>query len=291
MKIYRHCFSNAELHSGDPAPLIDTFNSLGFVQRDGSKIEWTLDPSSNYYQDFLIRYKLDTKNKVYGLLPVRIRAGGTDGSRADQVYIHLSNNGNYYPFSGASYKGWIYYTYPVHLIFIPLKNNGFYLNVAQDGHNELIDCSYTTLPILHPLGQRDYNEGSFCANFIGLPPSGNQTDWTYLTFANFYYVPSYSSPTRAGGHNVVDFGSSNTTNCPFFSNIDSYDTLYNVKQYININQNICSLIRMPYNTNFVNNLYLLATAPMQVKPGTFFSFGGRNFLNVIANYVVELPSD
>ena len=285
MKIYRHCFSHAELHNA-AVPLIDTFNSLGFVQRDGSRIAW--DPEGDQgLQHFNIRYNLDTKNQVYQYLPVRITQGGSTTSEFwNDHYIHLSNNSNEYPRISAGY-GWISWELPLHLIFIPLKDNGFYLNMCQDPHSVYIPSSYTTLPVLHPYGQQDSLFGSFYLNLIGLSPSKQINNWVYLYFANWYHINN----TAHGNTNYIDFGDGKTITCPFFSDISSYSTLTNVTQYININQNICSLIRMPYDTEYVNNLYLLVTAPGQVKPGTFFSFGGRNFLNVISNYVVELPSD
>ena len=285
MKIYRHCFSHAELHS-EALPLADTFNSLGFVTRDGSRIAWN-DNDSSFIQQIPIRYNLDTKNQVYQNLPLRKTQGETDKSEFfDYCYTHLSNGSNEHPSVTSNYD-WINWNLPLHLIFIPLKNNGFYLNMCQDPHSDYIPSSYTTLPILHPYGQRNYTWGSFYLNLIGLSPSKQINNWVYLYFANWYYIDNSSY----GNTNYIDFGDSRTITCLFFSNISPYSALTNVTQYININQNICSLIRMPYDTEYVNNLYLLVTAPGQVKPGTFFSFGGRNFLNIISNYVVELPSD
>ena len=285
MKIYRHCFSHAELHS-EALPLADTFNSLGFVTRDGSRIAWNNNDSS-FIQGIPIRYNLDTKNQVYQNLPLRkIQDGNTRSEFFDFCYTHLSNGNDEYPRVFSNYQ-WISWDLPLHLIFIPLKDNGFYLNMCQDPYSYYIPSNYTTLPILHPYGQREYSFGSFFLNLIGLSPSKQINNWVYLYFANWYYIDSRDHDNT----NYIDFGNGKTITCPFFSDISSYSALNNVTQYININQNICSLIKMPYDTEYVNNLYLLVTAPGQVKPGTFFSFGGRNFLNIISNYVVELPSD
>lgn len=286
MKIYRHCFSHTELHS-EALPLADTFNSLGFVTRDGSRIAWN-DNDSSFIQQIPIRYNLDTKNQVYQNLPLRKVQGETDKSEFfDYCYTHLSNGSDEHPSVDSSYHSYIPWELPLHLIFIPLKGNGFYLNICQDSHSDYIPSSYTTLPVLHPYGQVDSAYGSFFLNLIGLSPSKQINNWVYLYFANWYYIGT----TSHGNTNYIDFGDGKTITCPFFSDISSYSALTNITQYVNINQNICNLIRMPYDTEYVNNLYLLVTAPGQVKPGTFFSFGGRNFLNIISNYVVELPSD
>ena len=65
---------------------------------------------------------------------------------------------------------------------------------------------------------------------------------------------------------------------------------YNELTYTNVNENVCSMIKMPYDNGYIDGVYLLTTAPQQLEDATFFSFDGRNFLNVFDNYVVELPS-
>lgn len=74
---------------------------------------------------------------------------------------------------------------------------------------------------------------------------------------------------------------------------DSYNAVLN-KPYetIDINQNVCTLIRMPYLNTFYDNIYLISTAPNdRMLSGQFFSFSGRNFLCIYQNLVVELPAN
>ena len=61
---------------------------------------------------------------------------------------------------------------------------------------------------------------------------------------------------------------------------------------VDVNQNVCTLIRMPYRNTFYDNIYLISTAPNdKLLEGQFFSFNGRNFLCVYQNLVVELPNN
>ena len=79
---------------------------------------------------------------------------------------------------------------------------------------------------------------------------------------------------------------------PFKSNFirSTSTTSYNELTYTDINNNVCSLVKMPYDTGYIDGLYLMTTSPQQLEDCTFFSFDGRNFLNVFENYVLELPS-
>ena len=61
--------------------------------------------------------------------------------------------------------------------------------------------------------------------------------------------------------------------------------------YNNINQNICTLIRIPQDNGFFDGLYLCTTYPCDQIEGKVFSFNGRSFLGVYENLVVELPAN
>ena len=92
--------------------------------------------------------------------------------------------------------------------------------------------------------------------------------------------------------NLKDYGDSNVVTLPYlskwnFTGNNAQPPTY-LNTYTNINQNVCSLIKMPYNTGYIDGIYLLATSPQPLKECTFFSFNGRNFLNLLANLVIEL---
>jgi len=74
-------------------------------------------------------------------------------------------------------------------------------------------------------------------------------------------------------------------------------------QYCNYNSNTCVLTKVPYNNNFLNDLYYIVTAPFELahmpygdantdkyyKPN-IFSFNGHTYYNFFSNYAVELPN-
>ena len=130
-------------------------------------------------------------------------------------------------------------------------------------------------------------------NLIGLPPStGNPNYWTYLLYTRNGRMsgnPWAEDPNYV--NSLIDYGNGRVTDMPFRSEYLRNETVSNESSiYTNVNPNVCALIKMPFDTGYIDNLYLLATAPKALTDATFFSFNGRNFLNVFDNYVVELPS-
>ena len=276
MKIFRHCYTFEDARS-ESLPLIDAYSSFGFVQRDGSPIEW--DPEGESIQYFNIRYNYDIKDQYYIQLPIRLGQSSTADSDFLHDYYSVCSNGHSYGYNISYSDGYIYYGNPLHLVFIPLINNGFFINCWQNSTGE---GGYTPLPVLHYSGSQgsSRSQSTLISSILGLSPQ-TQSNWIYLNMA--------VKNTTQWRTSVLDLGDGRClTSLPFMSSIS--DGAENVTQYINVNQNVCSLIKAPYDAGFLDGIYLLATSPIQVKPNTFFSFGGRNFLNVIGNYVVELPS-
>ena len=76
-------------------------------------------------------------------------------------------------------------------------------------------------------------------------------------------------------------------------------------EYTDVKENICTLIKYPYETGALSNLYIISTSPQRRKcsfvdedgndgnglDGKFFSFNGRNFYGLYNNLAVELPSN
>jgi len=63
---------------------------------------------------------------------------------------------------------------------------------------------------------------------------------------------------------------------------------------MDFNPNVCVLTKYPYDNGFIDNLYMMTTCPNsyeqgQTTQGDFFSFNGRNFINIFGNMVIELP--
>ena len=277
MKIFRHCYTSEDARS-ESLPLIDAYSSFGFVQRNGSPIEW--DPEGESVQYFNIRYNYDIKNQYYIQLPIRLGQSSTADSAFLHGYYSTCSNGHSYGYNISYNDGYINYMNPLHLVFIPLINNGFFINCWQTSVGGR--GGYTSLPVLHYSGSQgtSSSQSTLISSILGLSPQ-TQSNWIYLNMA--------VRDTNYWRTSVLDLGDGRClTNLPFMSSISN--GAENVTQYININQNVCSLIKAPYDAGFLDGIYLLATSPIQVQPNTFFSFGGRNFLNVIGKYVVELPS-
>ena len=60
---------------------------------------------------------------------------------------------------------------------------------------------------------------------------------------------------------------------------------------VDFKNNICSLIKYPYEGGFIDNLYIMTTSPARFGDDVAcFSIDGHNFMKVLENIVVELPS-
>lgn len=188
-------------------------------------------------------------------------------------------------FGCASYNlTWQSRYYYTELIFIPLKNNGFFLTNRTP--------KYT------------YHSGNYYNDFNPSPPLGIDSLMQYLDGQDV--VPSFLTgiaPTQSSIINnyIYFFGGGVPVNDYYTRTIDTqkggifdptqvYGDTASSMVRTNINENICTLMQMPYNSYFLDNIFLMSTAPQQLKDCSFFSFGGRNFFNIIDNIVVELPN-
>ena len=183
------------------------------------------------------------------------------------------------------------------IIFLPLLNGGFVLinNICYFINNQVV---FDPAPTFHPqsIAGIDYGRHRCSSYFIGIPPTNNINNWVYLYGGGPLSYPNVSivsTPRQIDFQKgrLIDntvYGETIAENSLDYSyNID-YKTSYDS---IDINPNVCTLIKMPYNNGFMDNLYLMSTAPSQIKYYSFFSFGGRNFLNLVDNIVVELPNN
>ena len=318
MEIFRHYYTGEEWGTG--IFYNQHLNSFNFRNLDGSVISGcnAMVPTSMNGSSW--RYNLDAKKQVY--LYFKSYPGFYDRKiSSDMIGVHLSNNTTHYHASDLQFDYSNITAYrPTTVVFLPLKNNGFLLNIRSIGSRynggaapnpsaesedprDLGFCTPTSTPSLNVKIYRKPNNGSmFSSNdnvtgvltFIGLPPCKGNSNWTYIYFAfNYSYGwidnhMSYNSNTC----NYIDYGDGRVIPLPFKSNyIQKYNIAsYNEPTYSDINNNICSMIKLPYDNSYIDGVYLLTTAPQQLEDATFFSFDGRNFLNVFDNYVVELPS-
>lgn len=313
MELFRHYFTAEEWATS--IFFTQHLNDFGFCNLDGSVINVAWNDTTGK-----IRYNLDNKGEVYlaqrynssylcppAIFPFLSGLYNPPKVDYDIQYIRYYNE---YNLSG-------YVSLPVTVFFIPLINKGFFLHIRSnntDGNQSPLSISNderdktfslnTPTPSLNikVYGTKSdgYNylrsQGSGVLNFIGLPPStGNPLHWTYLCYTGTGYFAGNTEDNNQYINYAIDYGNGRVTDMPFRS---GYTRDYNNGNpisknnltYTNVNANVCSLIKMPFDTGYIDNIYLLATAPKLLEDGTFFSFNGRNFLNVFENYVLELPS-
>ena len=307
MELFRHYFTAEEWATS--IFFQQHLNDFGFCNMDGSPItcEWT-------DMDFKGRYKYDPKGEVY------ISNSSIDGQSyfaSPGCFPYLSDN---HTEARKFYVNACYHiyteVYPATVFFIPLINKGFFLHIrtndiSSGNQKDVAEtstdprdktfCIDTPTPSLNirvygiDTEVKTKGDGNGILNLIGLPPSsGNPNYWTYLLYTRCgaFYRSSPSEPYyEAFANNLIDYGNQCVAEIPYLSKyIRTTEISHENSIYTNTNANVCALIKVPFDTGYIDNLYLLATSPKELTDATFFSFNGRNFLNVFDNYVIELPS-
>ena len=322
MEIFRHYYTETELDTNNFFK--QHMNNFGFCNLDGSKINYEM---ANGYADVYgpravaMRYKLDTKKQTYLYYNMaRLRGWYYPylySHELSDIGVRLSNGSTYYA-TLKEYQQTGQTTSPAIVIFLPLKNNGFLLNIRSltwcysewlpnpsTSSNNSKDKTFlmnTPTPNLNiKIYGTNYMIGNnypYCStgvfNLIGIPPCKGNLNWTYILYTSAAFGKDSQGTVSYYNYSLIDFGDGKVLNIPFKSNfIRPYDAtpdkVYNELTYTNVNNNICSMIKLPYDNGYIDGVYLLTTAPQQLEDATFFSFDGRNFLNVFDNYVVELP--
>lgn len=219
------------------------------------------------------------------------------------TFSQNNNSNNYWVDStlcdwGSEWELLRYHTYSTShqgLFFIPLKNNGFLINAYKDG----VFMSPTT-PLYSPFTYPYNSDSSFwICSYIGFFNNINNV-YTYIRSRRrgSYFEYAYDGDN----YGYIDFpyqrGSARTYSLSTYGDITGNKT--------DVKQNICTMIKYPYENGFLSNLFIVTTAPIQgqLRQGTgsipcdstglenkFFSFNGRNFYGIYANVAVELPAN
>ena len=280
MDFYRNTIHYSQINDDYMSYIYSQFNNFGFCRRDGSELYWQGNPASGAPDDKIcFRWKKDTTNKNYFKYGMNNTATNYNTlefcwSGGSEQFI------NFYNQIGEGKRS---------IIFIPLKNNNFILQQFSF-KNTITPSFYTPNEGFNGLEYDNYslNLGKTIISFQ-LPSS----------FLNpFYYIKHRyygNGSTGATGiyQSFIDqsqesFKLNEFCNKEWDSVEDTNITTHN---YNNINQNICTLIRVPYENSFFDGLYLCTTYPCDQIEGKVFSFNGRNFLGICENFVVELPAN
>ena len=265
MEFYRNFInSTTDFNESYMNYIYNQFNTFGFTKRDGSDLIWTNDENAYF------RWGKDTNNIIHFYYPIR-------DSQLNRIYLQTYNGsiGSFCDF-GSSYPGRT-------IIFIPLKNNNFILQqYSPRGAYEL------TSPFIVPYRWTNYsntnnNFNTILRTVLSFKDNAN-------IFSPYYYMTAWYG--YSGGYIQPVIPSFYSSTGGSISNIINYiDTYYSSKNYKNINQNVCSLARIPVANGFFDGLYLCTTYPCDKIEGKVFSFNGRSFLGVFENLVVELPAN
>lgn len=243
----------------------------------------------------------------------------SDHESTPGLYCSMLNtfNGNY-----------AYCDYPIatEVFFMPLKDGGFLLNnklpdYMGSTYGELGKSTFNMkiMPITYSEGipsaigidSTDEGRSPFYNTLIGIPPTNKSAISNYIYIFSSYQRKSYASSIGYVPVFWDNRGNYFTDLTPFFDLQTNTITRYNFfkmhnkyyrptsaevnKQYMNFTPNVCILSKVPYDNGFIDNIYYMTTCPTASMSddnyrGIFFSFNGRNFINIYGNMVLELPS-
>lgn len=301
MQFYRKWFQRrSEIFSvNDTNTYIDFLNSVGFVNRDtgellqipeeqGSSVYWRWKYDNNRFNNLCYGDLImgnDAFHQVGNFIP-------SNNSTTFQYYVIgeggkptlLNGSPNCCFVSSSSYD----IDGSEAIFFFPLKNRGFY-------YSRYRSCPYLPhlnyLPALTNLdvfpSHSDYqgNLGSsYIMGTLGCFYNNIDNKYNYIITSRLHPNISAIRPCIQidynNGHMLVN------------QILDYYG------DYTDVKENVCTLVKFPYQNGFISNLFLVTTSPL---PGTindgngisnkFFSFNGRNFYGIGYNMAVELPAN
>lgn len=287
----------------------------------------TIDPYNHFL--FTNIYAMNSRNYCTWLgfnLSNKPYFTGTDGHpfTMDENYDNTSNRltyllGQHGEWSAQTSRVSAYFN----LFFIPLKNNGFLFNYesscgAGSGNTsshglpvELSTYYKQTSPLLW-----DLYSYSHISNDSGSAMNPRTSNATVIGFYNNIdnqmnyikmVIPDGQSRTHDGDRPKTCYVNWDYKKNSISTSISCMDT---DGSYTDVKENICTLIKYPYEIGALSNLFIISTCPERktrqfvdssvpdyIAPdgcgleGKFFSFNGRNFYGFYNNLAVELPSN
>lgn len=278
MDIYRHTLlANEALIAAnyDQSIFYNILTNLGFTSLDGKDVPVPENTSTTINAKW---GKAKTTNYCFSI---------SSGSSNQIVTFSLVYNGSTSDgISRCLFNTFI--TNHIPMIFIPLKNGGFIFETygydgLDDGGEQTWMQTYSpkfytgkTLKETPYIGD---NNRKYIQYIVAIPDStSTKGDFIYL-----YFYGRMESLVLTRESNWFKQG----TKLDYIPNVDTSENL----DYVNKNANICTLVPMPIENQFLDGLYLATTIPGDSVDGEFFSFGGRNFLGIYQNLIVELPAN
>lgn len=317
MQYFKNHYSNWE--SLTPDKYIEDFSLLGFVDKDYTPIKLLNDDSIN------LKWSFDKKNSFYCNTLWGVPGSGhfypifSNGSRhsprdnypnsARPIDRNLMACTNY----GLSTN--------VSLIFLLLKNNGFYLSGKNHSSDSAVNKAYTNINTLFNFIQGDYVRHPSYSPYINdwdgfdliCIPSNKDSQLFYYIYnraGEYFLKNAHSGPAIP---TCVDMGNKKikTLNGRYVWAYDIWGySFYNWKEetdfilpneyyknysnYMNSNDNnICTLcnIYTKDEKERINNLYYVIDKPEQVNIRDMFTVNGRTFFYFCPPFAIELPNN
>lgn len=301
MNIFRKSYYPADIMSSFPRD----FSSLGFNYLNGKSInpndsfvdafnpEIVYNPSDNTYVDSDIyiqkgiKWKYDTSiSKSADINHIVLMSPSTAGSQSlNRICAYGYEYNDICPLEWSDMREIAVISTDTNLqfTFIPLINNGFILISIANNFNP-------TPPIL------SWHEGKALSRvgysfLIGFKTNiYKQNPYSYIISTMDYWqdddillnLGAYTTKNYYGNNRW----SINSKSIPLNTYIDNTQNL----QYTDVNNHICTLIKMPVFSTYLDNVFICTTSPFaDGVEGKTFSFEGRNFIGMYNNLVLELP--
>ena len=302
MNIFRKSYYSADTMSSFPRD----FSSLGFNYLNGKSInpndnfvdafnpEIVYNPStsddvdSDIFIQKALKWKYDISiSKSADINHIVLMSPSTNGS---QKVNHICAYG--YDWNTLSPLDWNGYHSKCAIstglnnfqfTFIPLINNGFILISFAGDYNptppilswhEGRNLSNTGYSFLIGFKTNIYKQNPY--SYIISTLNGNRDSDISLNLGTYTTKYSY-------GNNTWTI---NSKSIPLNTYIDNTQNL----QYTDVNSHICTLVKMPVFSTYLDNVFICTTSPfVDGVEGKTFSFEGRNFIGMYNNLVLELP--
>ena len=301
MNIFRKSYYSADIMSSFPRD----FSSLGFNYLNGKSInqsdnfvdafnpEVVYNPSDSEYIDSDIyiqkgiKWKYDTSISksadINHIVLMTTLVGGSQNLNRICAYGYRSGGVGPLDWWGTRDIAVISTDTNLQFTFIPLINNGFILTSLSANFNP-------TPPIL------SWHEGRTISNtgysfLIGFKTNiYKQNPYSYIISTMdgsrdidvLLNLGTYTTKDSYGNNRW----SINSKSIPLNTYIDDTQNL----QYTDVNNHICTLVKMPVFSTYLDNVFICTTSPfVDGVEGKTFSFEGRNFIGMYNNLVLELP--
>ncbi len=302
MNIFRKSYYSADIMSSFPRD----FSSLGFNYLNGKSInpndnfidafnpEIVYNPPTSEYVDSDIyiqkgiKWKYDTSisksSDINHIILMSPLAGGSQNLNRICAYGYYSNRSiGPLDWWGTRETAVVSTDSNLQFIFIPLINNGFILISLAANFNptpsilswhEGRTLSSNGYSFLIGFKTNIYKQNPY--SYIISPMDQSQDNGISLNLGTYTTKDSY-------GNNRWSI---NSKSIPLNTYIDNTQNL----QYTDVNSHICTLVKMPVFSTYLDNVFICTTSPfVDGVEGKTFSFEGRNFIGMYNNLVLELP--